>query len=133
MLKKLINRTLKPFLVLAGLATLSVGLLLVNPSTMFHALFQYAYSPDYAIIILHWSFMITLVGLAMIYSAFVERGRVPILLFALMEKVGFVALIGIYWHAETTRGYFPALIMDSFISLYLFLYFVSFVWRRRKV
>lgn len=124
-MEQLINRTIKPFLMIAGLATTGIIGLVVNPEVMLPLLFQLPYQESYSIIVQHWGFMITLVGISMIGAAFVPSIRTPVLLFALIEKLGLLILGLVYIHAPETKGFVPAIIMDSLISLYLIVYFIQ--------
>lgn len=115
----MLEKTIKPCLILAGIITCGLGVLLISPQTMISQLLKLPFQENYTIIIQHWSFIITLVGIAIIIAAFVPHLRYPVLMFALIEKVGFVVLGLIHLHEPGTQGFIPAMIVDSIISLYL--------------
>jgi hypothetical protein len=69
-MKKFIDKTIKPFLVIAGLGTCIAGLLVFSPQLTIENMWKLPFVEDYTIFIQHWGMVVLLVGIFMIISAF---------------------------------------------------------------
>jgi hypothetical protein len=65
----------------------------------------------------HWGLLVFSMGALLIYAADHPQARTAIMLFALIEKVGLVALIVSHWRRRYTRGLRLTALFDSACSL----------------
>lgn len=125
-MKKFIDKTIKPFLVVAGLGTCSAGLLVFSPQFTIENMWKLPFVEDYTIFIQHWGMMVLLVGIFMIISAFKVAWRMPILIFSAIAKGFYTCLYLFYINHSFSAGFQGGAIMDAIIVIYLLLYF----WKR---
>ncbi len=77
-------------LLLTGLATAGAVVVSLAPVTMMRLLFGQAPSdPQSILIVRHWGLLIGLVGALLIYAAYHEEVRLPVLIVAIVEKAAF--------------------------------------------
>ncbi|HUN55566.1 MAG TPA: hypothetical protein VMU29_10465 [Smithella sp.] len=124
-MKGFIDKTVKPFLVIAGLGTCTAGIYGFLPKFAVENISKMPFDKDYAIFVQHWGLMVLLAGIFMIITAFNVAWRLPILLFAAIEKACFVILYLVYTPQPFAAGFKGAAIMDAIIVVYLLLYFRS--------
>jgi uncharacterized membrane protein HdeD (DUF308 family) len=122
-MKSFIDKTIKPFLVIAGLGTCGAGLLVFLPQFAVENIFKLPFAENYTIFVQHWGMMILLVGVFMIISAFRVSWRVPILIYSAIEKIFYVYLYFFNINHSFSAGFQGSAIMDSVIVVYLLLYF----------
>jgi hypothetical protein len=122
-MKSLIDKTIKPFLIIAGLLTGTAGLNAFLPQFTLENILKLPFVEDYTIIVQHWGMMILLVGVFMIISAFRVSWRMPILIYSTIEKAFMVFLYLFNTSRPFSAGFAGAAVMDALIVIYLLLYF----------
>jgi hypothetical protein len=122
-MKSFIDKTIKPFLVIAGLGTCAAGPLVFLPKFTVENIFKLPFAEDYTIFVQHWGMMVLLVGVFMIISAFRVSWRMPILIYSAIEKIFYVYLYLFNINRPFSAGFQGGAIMDSVIVVYLLLYF----------
>ena len=122
-MKNFVDKTVKPFLVIAGLCTAIAGVSAFLPQFAVENLLKLPFAENYTIIVQHWGMMILLVGIFMIISAFKIAWRIPVLLYSAIEKVFMVFLYIFNASRPFSAGFQGAAIMDGVIVIYLLLYF----------
>lgn len=114
-------------LIIAGVLTSSMLLITLAPVQYFPLFFAIDISPDIAIdnnsellvfVIQSWSFLIFMLGMGLIVSAFNKRFRLTCVLFAGFSKVFFVSLILL--NSELVLpGFLLTVVVDSIFGLLL--------------
>ncbi len=122
-MKSLIDKTIKPFLIIAGLCTAIAGLNAFLPQFTVENILKLPFIGNYTIIVQHWGMMILLVGIFMIISAFRVEWRGPVLIYSAIEKIFMVFLYLSNISNPFSAGFQGAAIMDTIIVIYLLLYF----------
>jgi uncharacterized membrane protein YozB (DUF420 family) len=122
-MKSFIDKTIVPFLIIAGLGTCSAGILFFLPQFAVETFFKLPFAEDYTIFIQHWGLMVLLAGIFMIISAFKVSWRTPVLVYVVIEKAIYVSLYVCNISSSFSKGFQGGAIMDSVIVLYLILYF----------
>lgn len=122
-MKSFIDKTVKPFLVIAGLGTCAAGLYAFLPKVAVETVAKLPFVENYTVFVQHWGMMVFLVGIFMIIAAFKISWRTPILLYSVIEKIFMVILYLIYSSRPFAAGFQGAAVMDSIIVIYLLLYF----------
>jgi len=100
-MKSFIDKTIKPFLVIAGLGTCVSGLLVFSPQFAIENIFKLPFAEDYIIFCQHWSLLVLLVGIFMIISAFRVGRRTPVLIYSAIKKTFLVFL----YLSNTSRSF----------------------------
>jgi hypothetical protein len=122
-MKSLIDKTIKPFLIIAGLCTGVAGLNAFLPRFAVENVLKLSFIEDYTIIVQHWGMMILGVGVFMIIAAFKVSWRMPILIYSAIEKAFMVFLCLFNSSRPFVAGFAGAAVMDAIIVIYLLLYF----------
>jgi hypothetical protein len=122
-MKNFIDKTVKPFLVIAGLGTCAAGFYAFMPRFSVETMSKLTFSQDYVIFVQHWGMMVMLMGICMIISAFKASWRTPILIYSVIEKAFMVGLFLFYGKNSFAAGFQGPAIMDAIIVVYLLLYF----------
>jgi uncharacterized membrane protein YozB (DUF420 family) len=122
-MKSFVDKTVKPFLVIAGLGTCAAGLYVFLPKVAIETVAKLPFVEDYTIFVQHWGMMVLLMGIFMIISAFKVSWRMPILIYSAIEKFYMVVLYLFNINRPFSTGFQGASIMDAIIVLYLLLYF----------
>ena len=122
-MKNFVDKTVKPFLVIAGLCTAIAGVSAFLPQFAVENLLKLPFAENYTIIVQHWGMMILLVGIFLIISAFKIAWRIPFLLYSAIEKAFMVFLYIFNASRPFSAGFQGAAIMDGVIVIYLLLYF----------
>ncbi len=122
-MKSFIDKTIKPFLIIAGFGTCTAGTLAFLPKFATENIFKLPFAENYTIFVQHWGMMVLLVGVFMIISAFKVSWRMPILIYSAIEKVFYVYLYLFNINHSFSAGFQGGVIMDSVIVVYLLLYF----------
>ena len=124
-MKKLIDVTIKPVLIIGGLGTALAGVNAFFPQFAVANVQKLAWVPEYTIFVQHWGIMVCLMGVFMVAAAFKESWRVPILLYGLIEKAFMVFLVVSNRGEAFSAGFMAPGVMDSFITVWSVLYFVT--------
>lgn len=122
-MKSFIDKTIVPFLIIAGLGTCSAGILFFLPQFAVVTFFKLPFAENYTIFMQHWGFMVMLAGIFMIISAFRITWRMPVLIYAAIEKALYVSLYIFNINSPFSAGFQGGAMMDSVIVIYLLLYF----------
>ncbi len=122
-MKNFIDKTIKPFLVIAGLGTCTAGLLVFMPQFTIENMWKLPFAEEYTIFIQHWGMVVLLVGIFMIICAFKVAWRMPILIFAAFSKSFYAFLYFFYINQPFSAGFQEGAIMDLVIVIYLLFYF----------
>ena len=122
-MKSLIDKTIKPFLIIAGLCTSVAGLNAFLPRFAVENVLKLPFIEDYTIIVQHWGMMILLAGVFMIISAFKVSWRMPVLIYCAIEKAFYVFFCLFNIGFPFAAGFLGAAVMDSIIVIYLLLFF----------
>jgi len=85
-MKKYSERSIRLILIVCGLMTAGLGVVSISPEFFIEKVFKLDYVQNYDIIIRHWSASVFILGVFLIISAFNEKWRVPLVLFAILEK-----------------------------------------------
>ena len=128
-MKTLVDKTLKPVLIVGGFGTSLAGVNALAPRFAVENVQDMEFVPEYTIFVQHWGIMVSLMGVFMIAAAFKESWRTPILLYSLIEKAFMVFLVFSNLNHDFSRGFLAPAIMDSVIVVWSVAYFVQL--RRR--
>ena len=124
-MKKFIDVTIKPVLVIGGLATALAGLDAFFPRFAVENVQKLEWVPQYTIFVQHWGIMVCLIGLFMAASAFKKTWRTPILLYVMIEKAFMVYLVFSNLGQTFASGFLAPAIMDGIITVWCVIYFAS--------
>ena len=124
-MKSFIDKTIKPFLVIAGLCTCMGGIYAFLPIFAVENLSKLPFDENYIMFVQHWGSMVLLAGIFMIIAVFKAEWRLPILLFIIIEKACFVILYLFHACQQSGAGFKGAAVMDGIIVIYLLVYFLS--------
>jgi hypothetical protein len=124
-MKSFIDKTIKPFLVIAGLCTCMGGIYAFMPIFAVENFSKLPFDENYTMFVQHWGSMVLLAGIFMIIAAFRAAWRLPILLFIIIEKACFVVLYLFHACQQSGAGFKGAAVMDGIIVIYLLVYFLS--------
>jgi hypothetical protein len=124
-MKKFIDKTIKPVLIIGGVGTALAGANAFFPRFAVEIIQGMDWVPDYTIFVQHWGIMVCLMGIFMVGAAFIESWRTPIILYGLLEKAFMVYLVVSNSGQSFSEGFFIPAGMDSFLTIYSILYFVS--------
>ena len=122
---RLVDKTLKPVLIIGGLVTALAGLDAFAPRFAVENVQNLEFIPEYTIFVQHWGIMVCLMGLFMVGAAFKKSWRTPILLYSLIEKAFMVFLVFTNLSHDFSRGFLAPAIMDAVIVLWSLAYFAS--------
>ena len=125
MLEKFIKVTIKPVLIIGGIGTALAGANAFLPQWATENVQGLEWVQDYTIFVQHWGIMVCLMGVFMFGAAFKESWRYPIMLYSLIEKAFMVYLVSTNASHVYSDGFYVPAIMDSFITIYSILYFIS--------
>ena len=117
-----IQKTIKPFLVISGIFTASIIRIALFPKSGLEGIFKLELFENYTILIQHWSIMIFLVGFFLILSAFITSWRLPIILYATVEKIFIVFFYIVNSKQTYSDGFLFSAIIDTIIVIYFLLY-----------
>ncbi len=125
MMKRFIDITIKPFLVITGLGTAAAGVNAFFPRFAVETVQKLEFVPEQTIFIQHWGIMVCLMGVFMIAAAFKASWRTPILIYSTLEKSFMVFLVLSNLDRSYSAGFFAPATMDAVIVVYSLLYFLS--------
>ena len=132
MLEKFIKVTIKPLLIIGGAGTALAGANAFMPQWATENVQGIEWMQDYTIFVQHWGMMVCLMGVFMIGAAFKESWRYPIMLYSLIEKAFMVYLVITNVSLVYSDGFYIPAAMDSFITIYSILYFISLKSEKSK-
>ena len=124
-MKKFIDLTIKPVLIIGGVGTALAGANAFFPQWAVENIQGIEWSQDYTIFVQHWGIMVCLMGVFMGAAAYIESWRTPIILYGLLEKAFMVFLVSSNAGFEYSNGFYLPAGMDSFLTIYSILYFRS--------
>jgi len=122
-MKRILDKTIKPFLILAGLCTALSGMNAFLPQFTVENILKLPFVENYTIIVQHWGMMILLLGIFMIISAFRVSWRMPVLIYSAIEKTFLIFLYLLNISHPFSTGFLGAAVVDAIIVIYLLLYF----------
>lgn len=125
LLKRSVEIVLKPFLVIAGLATIIPGLAAFFPENITTGLLKLEYIESYRLVIQHWGMMVSLMGVFIMLSAFYTQFRTAILWYSTIEKTFMVLLYFRFREHSFTEGFTGVMIADSIIVACTLVYFYA--------
>ena len=92
-MKTLIEKALKPVLILGGLGTSAAGLYAFFPQFAVANIAGLEFREDYTIFVQHWGIMVGLIGVMMVAAAFKPSWVMPVMIYAALEKAFMVYLV----------------------------------------
>ena len=122
-MKSILDKTFKPFLIIAGLCTALSGMTAFLPQITVENILKLPFVENYTIIVQHWGMMVLLVGIFMIISAFRISWRVPVLIYGAIEKTFLIFLYLLNISYPFSAGFYVVAVVDVMILIYLLLYF----------
>ena len=122
-MKSILDKTIKPFLIIAGLCTALSGMNAFFPQFTVENILKLPFVENYTIIVQHWGMMVLLVGIFMIISAFRVSWRMPVLIYSAIEKTFLIFLYLLNIGHPFSTGFYAAAVVDAIIVTYLLLYF----------
>ena len=131
-MQTIIDKTLKPFLVIFGVITMLPGMMTLSPETGLLRVFQLELIPEYTIVAQHWGLMIFLVGLLMVVSVFRPRLVFPVMLYATLQKTGMAILAASHRGKLWAAGFQQVIVIDGICVLYALLSFFAFSRQERN-
>src|ERR1017187_7517953 len=122
-----VSATLKGFLIIFGLATCLPILVAYNLDLANQRLFSglLEYGPSSVSALRHWGMMVFGIGALMVVSAFRPWLRFETMVFSAVEKAFMVYLFLTNLGQPGISGYLAAFVLDSTITVYSILYFIS--------
>jgi hypothetical protein len=124
-MKKLIDATVKPVLILGGLGTSAAFLYAFRPYFALESIAKLDASRDHIIFVQHWGFMVGLMGAFMVAAAFIESWRTPVILYVLLAKVYMVYLVAANASLPCSQGFHLLAWLDAFLTVWSILYFIA--------
>ena len=126
MLDKFIEKTLKPVLIVGGLATCGLLYAALLPKSALPAMFKLEYVADYTVIAQHWGMMVFCLGAFLFFAGLYPHLRYPALVFSTVEKSFMLGLFLVYSGPPPTPSFIVPFILDVIIVSYSILYFVNY-------
>lgn len=124
-MKRFIEMTLKPVLIVGGLGTSAALLYAFAPQFALANIAELDYIQEYTIFVQHWGIMVGLIGVMMVAAAFRPSWVFPVMIYAALEKAFMVYLAVSNASQSYSEGFWAPATMDGFIVLYSLLYFWS--------
>ena len=123
-MKKFIDVTIKPVLIIGGLGTAAAFLYAFWPMFAIANVAELEWVQDYTIFVQHWGIMVGLMGAFMVAAAFIKNWRTPIIFYGLLEKAFMVFLVMTNSGFPYAQGFYAGAAMDTFLTVYSILYFI---------
>jgi len=127
-MNKFIDKTIKPVLIIGGTVTALAGLNAFFPRFSVENVQNLEWIQDYTIFVQHWGIMVCLMGVMMVFAAFKESWRLPIMIYSALEKAFMVFLALSNINYSYSQGFLAPATMDAIIVIYSIFYF----WSLRK-
>ncbi len=124
-MKKFIDITIKPVLIIGGIGTALAGANAFAPVFAVENIHGMTWVQDYTIFVQHWGIMVCLMGIFMVAAAYIESWRTPIILYGLVEKAFMVYLVATNASSSFAEGFYLPAGMDTALTIYSILYFVA--------
>jgi hypothetical protein len=126
MLDAFIARTLKPFLVVAGLLT-GVTVVFALDFELFRPMFRdlVDYTPASVPALRHWGIMVFGIGMLMVAAAFRAWLRFETMVYVIIEKAFLLYLFVRDLNEPWAMGYVGPVALDTVIVIYAIFYFLS--------
>ena len=124
-MKKFIDVTIKPFLIIGGAGTALAGLNAFLPQWAVENVQGLDWIMPYTIFVQHWGIMVCMMGVMMIGAAFYASWRVPIMLYSMIEKAFMVFLVLSNYSHDYSDGFYIPATMDAIITIYSIFYFID--------
>jgi hypothetical protein len=131
--KRFINMTLRPVLIVGGLGTSAALIYAFAPQFAVANIAQIEFIQEYTIFVQHWGIMVGLIGVMMVVAAFKPAWVFPIMIYAALEKAFMVYLVMSSVSESYSVGFWVPATMDAIIVLYSLLYFWSLYQERSEV
>lgn len=130
------TRHLSKMLLVMGLATASCFIYAIAPEWAIVNILRLPYDTHFAanyfdqghyFFYYHWGVMVGFMGVVMVVAAFKSSWRAPVVFYSFAEKAWMVALYVASrgFSNPSTYGYFPVLVVDSFVSLWTIGYWIE--------
>jgi len=132
MVEKIIDKTLRPFLVITGLITMTPVTMTLSPEAGLMKVFQLKLIAEYTLSVQHWGLMIFLVGLLTVISAFKTSFIFPIMLYSALQKTGMVVLTVLNAQHHHVEGFLQPAGFDLFCVIYTLFYFHTLRRKRKR-
>ncbi len=124
-MKRFIDMTLKPVLIIGGLGTSAALLYAFAPQFATANIAGLEFIQEYTIFVQHWGIMVGLIGVMMVAAAFQPTWVFPVMIYAALEKAFMVYLAVSNAGYSFSEGFWAPATMDAIIVLYSLLYFWS--------
>lgn len=124
-MKKFIDLTIKPVLIIGGIGTALAGANAFAPVFAVENIQELEWVQSYTIFVQHWGIMVCLMGVFMVAAAYKETWRTPIILYGLLEKAFMVFLVTTNSAHPYAEGFYIPAGMDTFLTVYSILYFIA--------
>ena len=124
-MKKLIDATVKPVLIIGGLGTAAAFLFAFRPYYALARIADVDLNRDHIIFVQHWGLMVGVLGAFMVAAAFIESWRTPVFLYVLLAKLYMVYLVVDNASLPFSQGFTVPTVMDAFLAVYSILYFIA--------
>ncbi len=130
--EKVIDKTLRPFLVITGLITMAPVMMAISPEAGLMKLFQLKLVAEYTLAVQHWGLMIFLVGLLTVISAFKTSFIIPIILHSTLQKMGMMVFTVLNVQHHYVEGFLQPAGFDLICVIYALLYFHTLRRKRKR-
>ena len=124
-MKRFIDMTLKPVLIIGGLGTAAAFAYAFAPVFAVTNIAGLEFSQEHTIFVQHWGIMVGLIGFMMVAAAFKPSWVYPVMIYAALEKSFMVYLAVSNASQSYSEGFWIPATMDATIVLYSLLYFWS--------
>jgi hypothetical protein len=122
-MKSVIEKSLKPVLVIGGLGTAAAGIYAFFPGYAVANIAELEFRQDYTIFVQHWGIMVGLIGVMMVAAAFKPSWVMPVMIYGVLEKAFMVYLVLSNVNESYSKGFWAPATMDGIITVYSLLYF----------
>ena len=130
--EKVIDKTLRPFLVITGLITMAPVMMALAPEAGLMKLFQLKLVTEYTLVVQHWGLMLFLVGLLTVISAFKTNLIFPVMLYSVLERAGIVVFTVLNARHHFVEGFLQPAILDLVCVIYALFYFNTLRRKRKR-
>ncbi|HIE97615.1 MAG TPA: hypothetical protein EYG03_00510 [Planctomycetes bacterium] len=121
-MKSVVEKALKPVLVIGGLATALAGFYAFFPQFAVAEIAGLDFRQEYTIFVQHWGIMVGLIGVMMVAAAFKPSWVMPVMIYGVLEKAFIVYLVLSNVNENYSRGFWAPAITDGIIVVYSLLY-----------
>lgn len=132
MVEKVIDKTLRPFLVITGLITMAPVMMALSPEAGLMELFQLKLDTEYTLVVQQFGLMLFLVGLLTVISAFKTGFIFPIMLYSALERAGMVVFTILNVQHHYVEGFLQPTGFDLLCVIYVLFYFHTLRRKRKR-